>query len=722
MTHRVPLGGCSPVPLADYLKALGVLRLVSKQCEPRARGHWEGEVFVLTSGLDREDLVNFFLRVYRPTPIIAPWNGGSGFYEKDNQIAIDAIRSGSADRLEMYRLGIAEATGLLGDLGIGTKVGKEDKPELLEACRGRLPEGVLDWLDAAYVLSDEGPGYPPLLGTGGNDGRLDFTNNFMQRVVDLMDPKTGQSTVASEDWLRGSLFDDPVHGLVGGAIGQFDPSATGAANAQAGFSAATVLNPWDYVLMIEGTLLFAAACARRLASSARGILAYPFAVRQSAAGYGSASSTDARDSRAEMWFPLWDRPATVAELSALMSEGRATVAGRRARDGVDFARAVATLGVDRGITSFERYGFQVRNGLAYFATPLGRFAVERHPEADLLEQMDPWLDRLRRSAGTKSTPAAVKTSARRVEGAIVDLCRYGGRESLFKVFVALGDTQRVVAKSFNWAKDPRSGILPLPPLDPAWLNRTYDGSPEFRIAAALASVEGFFSDKRPSAYVPLRSHLHPVNVWRKGARLRVRWREEAGPDVIHPSPDLTVFAQAVFERRLLLADRHGRLPVGGMRVGYADRGRVWMRLEDVAAFLEEGVDDPRVLDLLQALVCLDWPMVQASSLPWTQSSERLRPDAAFSLLKLCFAGWPVRGVEIPTQAIVFHRARAGAADALSEASRRLRASGLPPAVKNVYGSPRKLGRVAATALFPLGPPQVDNLADEVLRPRDGANR
>lgn len=720
MSHLVPVEGCSPVPLADYLKALGVLRLVSEQGDPGARGHWEGEDFILTSSLDRERLVEFFLHEYRPTPIIAPWNGGSGFYEKDNQVAIEAIQSGRADRLKKYRRCIDAATKLLGDLGIASKVEKEDKPVLLEGCRGRLPEEVLDWLDAAYVLGGERVRYPPLLGTGGIDGRLDFTNNFMQRIIDLMNPLTGEPTTTSESWLRGSLYENLVSGLVGSrrrvAIGQFHPSATGAANAQAGFSAATILNPWDYVLMIEGTLLFAAACARKLERSSPGILAYPFAVRQSAAGYGSASSTDARDSRAEMWFPLWNRSARLDELRALMSEGRATVAGRRARDGMDFARAVASLGVDRGITSFERYGFQVRNGLAYFATPLGRFTVERHPEADLLEQMDPWLDRFRRSAGSKSAPAAVQSSGRRVEEAIVELCRYGGRKNLFKVLVALGDTQRVLSKSFTWAKDPRSGIPPLPPLKPAWLRRTYDGSPEFRIAAALASLHGFFRDKRPSGYMPLRSHLHPVNVWRKDTRLRVRWREETGPDVIPAQHDLTAFAQAVFERRLLLAERHGGVRGGGMTIGYADRGRVWMRLEDVAAFLEGGVDDARVLALLHAFVCLDWPKVEGSSLPWTQSSGRLRPDAGFSLLKLCFAGWPVRGIEVPVQPTVFYRARAGATDALSAASRRLRGSDLSPAVRHVHCSPGRLGRVAATALFPLGPPQIESLAAEVLRP------
>ena len=41
----------------------------------------------------------------------------------------------------------------------------------------------LHWLDATVALSGERLSFPQLLGTGGNDGRLDFTNNFMRRLV-----------------------------------------------------------------------------------------------------------------------------------------------------------------------------------------------------------------------------------------------------------------------------------------------------------------------------------------------------------------------------------------------------------------------------------------------------------------------------------------------------------------------------------------------------------
>ena len=65
-----------------YLKALGVLRLVSEQADPDARGCWRDGVFALETKLDRKGLVKFFLDEYSPTPLLAPWNAGSGFYMK----------------------------------------------------------------------------------------------------------------------------------------------------------------------------------------------------------------------------------------------------------------------------------------------------------------------------------------------------------------------------------------------------------------------------------------------------------------------------------------------------------------------------------------------------------------------------------------------------------------------------------------------------------------
>ncbi len=95
---KIPLAGCTPEPLMCYLKALGILRLVSEQKDPEARGWWKNDVFWLRSLLNHEDLVQFFLQEYRPTPIVAPWAGGSGFFSGDNANAVNSLCSSNADR------------------------------------------------------------------------------------------------------------------------------------------------------------------------------------------------------------------------------------------------------------------------------------------------------------------------------------------------------------------------------------------------------------------------------------------------------------------------------------------------------------------------------------------------------------------------------------------------------------------------------------------------
>ena len=87
--NSLPLPGCSPIPLAHYLKALGVLRLISENeqhGDPQTAGCWERDAFVLHSKFDREGLIQFFLQHYSPTPILAPWNGGSGFYFQEEKL------------------------------------------------------------------------------------------------------------------------------------------------------------------------------------------------------------------------------------------------------------------------------------------------------------------------------------------------------------------------------------------------------------------------------------------------------------------------------------------------------------------------------------------------------------------------------------------------------------------------------------------------------------
>jgi len=415
--HSVELAGCRPTPLAAYLKAIGILRIVALQADSAARGYWREDRFWLESQLDQTQLTTFFLERYEPSPIVGPWGARSGFYpgssEEKTRVALDRITSSDEPRLARYGFVIDSVRRLLTRMGFRSKDDVPDrKRELLMECRSSLPDDVLPWLDATYVLLEEECKYPPLLGTGGNEGNASYLLGFAQQVV---------AALLDREWdaaLSAALFDEQDCDLYAKQTpGHFSPEATGGPNAASAFDADARMNPWDYLFTVEGTLVFAAAAARKFESSA-GTLSYPFCVRQTGSGYASASPSDEKESRAEMWLPLWSRPCNLNELASLFGEGRANLGRRRARTEMDFARAVATLGTDRGISAFERYGFQVRNGLSTFALPLGRFHVHHQPDAELLDELDHWLERFRGKAAGDAAPASIGRALRQLENTI----------------------------------------------------------------------------------------------------------------------------------------------------------------------------------------------------------------------------------------------------------------------------------------------------------------
>ena len=357
------LRGCAPTPLASYLKALGVLRLVSSpanhvSCEaadPHARGWWENECFHLRTTLDQDALLGFFLHDYAPSPIIAPWNGGSGFYPKDNKYGFDPLATGHvAARFGRISSAIRNSTCTVKRLGLTERPEGTAKVELVEALRAELPDAALLWLDAVLALSGGGLAYPELLGTGGNDGRLDFTNNFARRLASrakpagLFEASSGEPSTEAALLLEDSLLAAPVLGLCSAAIGQFAPGAAGGPNATNGYSADSEVNPWDFVLMLEGATAFAGAATRRhqhapgaaaAGATTRSGASFPFTVRAVGAGWGGVEAADESDARAEFWAPIWTRPARSLEIDSLLGEGRAVLNERTVRDGLDFARA-----------------------------------------------------------------------------------------------------------------------------------------------------------------------------------------------------------------------------------------------------------------------------------------------------------------------------------------------------------------------------------------------
>ena len=387
----------------------------------------------------------------------------------------------------------------------------EQKEWVLSQCRAQFPDDALDWLDAAYILTSDGVKFPPLLGTGGNDGRLEFSNNFMQNIVlalNLEERRNGETIRRNR--VVSALFNEGSPQLVRKrSTGFYNPSSVGGANASVGFNDDSLTNPWDYVLMFEGALMFAGAAARRLSAQGTSKAVFPFTVDNSAAGYGTSADSEYGDSsRAEFWAPLWNRQISLSELERLMSEGRAQLGRRQVSSGSDFARAVAGLGTERGGSEFQRYGFLVRNGLAYLAAPLGRFYSEQDNQdtsarANVLFDLDPWLDSLRRAASGRNAPAELGAVRRRIDNVIIEFCQRGQPRDLQKVLIAAGQAERWVSKSGI-----RDTAKPLRNLSRNWLEYANDDSPEFRLARAMASI--LSGSKDGGRVGPIRENLEPV--------------------------------------------------------------------------------------------------------------------------------------------------------------------------------------------------------------------
>lgn len=684
---EVRLAGCRSRPLVGYLKALGVLRVVSRQADPEARGRWAAGVFELRSSLDRDALAEFFLERYAPTPVVSPWNGGSGFHARDNTEGIDAIVADRSERLGPFREAIAVAREALERLGVGTTATlAEAKPRLIRDLRATLPDVALEWLDAAVVVLGEDTQYPPLLGSGGNDGRYDFSNNYAQAIVRALALDSGDRD-ASARWLSAALEDLPAPLIRKLSLAHFvrDNSPV---NSPLGDDDA-LGNPWDLILALEGSLVLTAGAARRHGTALRGALVAPFTAAITGAGYGSAIADES--GRAELWLPLWSRWAALGEIESLAREARVQVGRRAARDGLDFARAAGELGIARGISSFERFAVVERAGQSSLAVPAGRIEAKHRPAVVALRSLDRWLDRAHAYA-RRECPAAHKAVLRRLDRALFAFAESGTPAAACAVLETLGDVETTLASAGGRAEE--RGLRPLngaPAQD--WLVAADDRSAEFALAAGLASLR----DQR-GGLPAVRDYLHGTTFDEQGRRVYPDRARPAVPRRGDPAARLA----ALHVRRHLDAGSADR-PLA------FDRG-VWMPAALVSLVATGGVDLARVVRLTAGLCLFDFTHVS-----WHPAYRGGSVDPAFAMLALAWAGIP----EVPLEprpdwaALLAHgRVR----EVLREAMLRLRLAELPPladADDLMVAAPQGT-RLAAALLLRLGDRERSRLAARLL--------
>ena len=317
---------------------------------------------------------------------------------------------------------------------------------------------------------------------------------------------------------------------------------------------------WDSVLAMEGAVLFASLTTKRLRSTAFG---HPACLRSLPALPGAAYQ-----GRATGTLPVWGGASTYPRFRL-----RGHHKGAQLKC-MDMLQAVASLGVDRGIAAFNRFGFYERRGLGYYvATHLGRFdvpevAIDNWVISELNQQS--WLNDFRSFAHSEHASARFMTLRQRLEDRLFALAgKTPSRPEAQALLILLGEIQSSLAVS-NKA---RGAVQPIPRLSERWVIAADDNSPAFRIARALAGLRGV--DGGP---LPLRAQLFPIH------RRFDRWlTPEAGK---RPASDLRrspcrCFAQLISAPSLLAERRHAR--AAGERGGGDAR--------DIAAFLRgDGMD------------------------------------------------------------------------------------------------------------------------------------
>lgn len=724
-THLHVLKGCSPTPLANYLKALGILRIVGEQTDKHARGWWEDETLRLLTKLSKEELEKFFLEEYEPTPIFNPWGGRSGYYsgsnEKTARSALQAIEHSTDQRLSGFRDAIALVRTVI-DEGGGQKPDKKNESIMLRRIATRIRGTGADWL--ASVVADIGDRFskPAIFGSGGNEGSGSYTAAFLAAVVECVHNRAWDKTISPSLWSDGADRDRwdgsfrpyPEIGKrkspkesVDAPFRQYLPGADG--------------SPWDLLLAFEGALVVQSGASRRLGKDQSRFLASPFYFSPLGMGAGSSSEMDEfalnkgkkNPGRGEQWFPFWSTPSTYTEVQQLFREGRCSTGRRSAKNPIDAARAVCGLGTSRGVTLFLRYGYLQRDNLAtHFAVPLGRVRVpenQKNNRARLIDDVAGWLDKLHRLARKErpKPPDRLVQGYKRLADAVFAALTHDHTPDRWQaIMLAAADIEALQATG--------SAIEagPIPPLRPEWVSTVDDGSPEIRLALALGSAAAAYKHGRPVD--PVRHHWLPLE---DGAR-RFKTSDKRlvnDPRVVASGRDAIRDLAAIVERRLIDAGMAGE-----RRSNLLAATGCGAQLDDLAALLAGQLDVEKTVGLARAFMAIRWDRWSRQHFyqQSPRSEHRTQPAEAWLAIRLAclpFALGP--GQDIPADERVVRLLNANnGVRAIEIARNRIRAVGIRPPFQFGTADAETAHLWAAALAFPIDWTIAKRIA-ETLDPR-----
>lgn len=664
------LGGCSPTPLAYYLKALGILRLVSEQADPKARGWWDGERFMLATVLSESDLEDFFLNRYEPTPMFNPWGARSGFFkggsEKNARNVLRLIEQSNEQRFRNYSLTIKEVRKILNSSTGGEKPGEKDKErkmKLMLNLRNQIRGTSSLWLNTVAAVVDSGERkieFPALFGTGGSEGSGSYTSAYMQALEQCLFAKKWDQALPSA--LSGK---NETPGCVWSqSMGQFVPDAQ--------------TSPWEIIFAFEGACVVSSAVSTRSEIAGQRWISSPFYFAPTSYGYFSGSRTDSyilnkgkeMPGRGEQWFPLWQNPMLISEIVHIFSEGRAFSQKNRPSDGWGMARAISSLGVKRGIKEFVRFGYLQRNNLAtHFAVPLGRFLVpdKFNPILSCLDDLDLWLSRLKRECKKKHSPVSLQLAERKLSESLFTVSQNPIDPGRWQaLLIAISDVEGVIR--FN--ESIKCGYLTK--LRPLWVKAADDGSPEFRLAVSCALQFGV----RRFWIPPNNNETSAVVLGRNGL-----------------DDSIAIIKRSIIESRM--NSNVGRQLIGSKRA--------FSSSSDLATLISGQIDLNKTMAIARALMSIDHKAWNETPCPPEFQNSNEIPDASWLVIRLAMLPFELPdGNRIGVDPAILRRLENGdAQSAVSLALRRLNAAGIKASVRFGFVSYELAKLWAAALAFPI---------------------
>lgn len=471
------LPGLYPDSLGNYLASLGLLRVLSRKW-PSARVAWRDEVLQVVGGPPTlDDLLDELVRV------------------AGTQSESDANREWA-----QYDKAWSDAQKK------GTKT-KSGAPLALWQAEAQEPH--LE-LFAAHAVPHARVSFNPLLGSGGNAGRRDFSAGWKQAVDALAAaPKAGKgrgkkkaagsgdsasAPDARRSELRAFLLGQPLTWLLGKlAAGSWFSEATKLYNSGQSPAREGQISPWAMVLACEGLALLVGGASRRLGARSRAVGAFPF-VTQAVA---PETAGEAGRILGEIWTPIWTRPMTLAEAIALFSRGRAELRGRGALTPATFAAAIRARGVDAGVSEFRRFTLGRTTSANTFEPRMEARFVLGADSGATSAATSLTLDRVTALIEQRGFPRDRKVGKRwrfeglrgPIEAALLEVAAEPNRS---EVAIALLDAITAALDRIDRNRGFREGRVRWEPLPLRWLPSLFaDKQPGAEARLALALVSGF---------------------------------------------------------------------------------------------------------------------------------------------------------------------------------------------------------------------------------------